>query len=72
MVFEGIAAVYRPMAIETGSSEKSVAWSVAGKSGLGIVRCARMALPVMAVLTEVGHFVREQLGVDAAMTGMTG
>ncbi len=31
-----------------------------------------MALPVMAVLTEVGHFLGEQFGMDTAMTGMAG
>ena len=55
MIFKSIAAMNRTMAIQARATKEPVARASAGKTRFGIIGCSGMSLPVMAILTEVGH-----------------
>jgi hypothetical protein len=56
-----------PVAIQAASAKKPVAWTTAGKSRLSIIWGARMAGPVVTILTEIGNFFGQQFCISASM-----
>lgn len=60
------------MAVQAGTGKHPVGWGTALKGIKFSVDAAGMTAGVMATLAELGHPVRKELPVIAAVNGMTG